>query len=54
MLIEEGLLTKKECESTDFGSNPKKVDYKKLYEGRYELLHKAYGEKRGSLRNEAF
>ena len=33
MLIEEGLLTKKECESTDFGSNPKKVDYKKLYEG---------------------
>ncbi len=53
MLIEEGLLTKKECESTDFGSNPKKVDYKKLYEGRYELLHKAY-ERAGVFENEAF
>lgn len=53
MLIEEGILTKKECESIDFGSNPKKVDYKKLYEGRYELLHKAY-ERAGVYENEAF
>ena len=53
MLIEEGLLTKKECESTDFGSNPKKVDYKKLYEGRYELLHKAY-ERAKVFENDAF
>ena len=41
-LIEEGLLTKKECDGIDFGTDLKKVDYKKLYEGRFELLHKAY------------
>ena len=41
-LIEEGLLTEEECEQVDFGSNDSGVDYKKIYEGRYPLLRKAY------------
>lgn len=41
-LIEEGLLTKEECDSVDFGSNPAYVDYEKIYRGRFELLEKAF------------
>ena len=29
-LIEEGLLTREECDSYDFGSNPQYVDYEKI------------------------
>ncbi|MBQ9065794.1 MAG: 4-alpha-glucanotransferase [Blautia sp.] len=41
-LIEEGLLTWDECNSTDFGNNEEKVDYGALYQGRFTLLRKAY------------
>ena len=41
-LIEEGLLTKEECDAVDFGDNPAKVDFDKLFENRLPLLHKAY------------
>ena len=41
-LIEEGVLTKEECEAVDFGKNPAKIDYDALYENRFALLHKAY------------
>lgn len=41
-LIEQGLLTKAECDGIDFGKNPKKVDYEKLYKYRRKLLRKAY------------
>ena len=41
-LVEEGVLTKEECEAADFGSNPAKVDFDKLHENRFTLLHKAY------------
>ena len=41
-LIEEGLLTKKECDAVDFGKNASCIDYGKIYEGRFELLHLAY------------
>lgn len=41
-LIEEGVLTKKECEACDFGDDPEDIDYGKLYEARYPLLRKAY------------
>ena len=37
-LIEEGLLTKKECDACDFGSDPHKIDYGKMYEERFPLL----------------
>lgn len=40
-LIEEGLLDRTEVEGTDFGSDPERVDYGKLYENRYPLLRKA-------------
>lgn len=41
-LIEEGVLTKEECDSVDFGTNPEKIDYAKMYYGRFALLRKAY------------
>ncbi|MGI6018330.1 MAG: 4-alpha-glucanotransferase [Marvinbryantia sp.] len=41
-LIEEGVLTKKECDSADFGKNPSDIDYGKLYKARFPLLRKAY------------
>lgn len=41
-LIEEGVLTKKECDSADFGKKADDIDYEKLYNERYPLLRKAY------------
>ena len=41
-LIEDGLLTKEECDSYNFGTNPEYVDYAQVYAGRYEVLRKAY------------
>lgn len=41
-LIKLGLLTKEECDSVDFGDSEDTVDYKKMYDGRYQLLRKAY------------
>ena len=41
ILIDDGLLTKEEVSSVDFGDDPEKVDYGKLYENRFVLLKKA-------------
>lgn len=41
-LCKDELLTKKECESFQWGSNPKYVDYGIMYESRYALLRKVY------------
>ena len=41
-LCKDKLLTKKECESFAWGTNPKYVDYGIMYESRYALLRKAY------------
>ena len=41
-LIEEGVLTKKECDKMDFGENATDIDYEALYHSRYKLLKKAY------------
>ena len=41
-LIKDGLLTKKECDACDFGSDPNKIDYGKMYEERFPLLKLAY------------
>ncbi|MBQ1492456.1 MAG: 4-alpha-glucanotransferase, partial [Blautia sp.] len=49
-LIEEGLLTEEECEAVNFGTNPSYVDYGKMFEGRFELLQKAY--KRADLKDD--
>lgn len=40
--VEAGYLEKEELESTDFGSDPAKVDYAKVYQGRFKVLRKAY------------
>ena len=41
-LVEEGVLTEKECRAADFGKDPKDIDYEKMYKSRYPLLRKAY------------
>ena len=41
-LIEEGVLTREECDAVDFGSADHDIDYEALYNGRYPLLRKAY------------
>ena len=41
-LVEEGVLTREECDGVSFGGNPAKVDFDKLHEHRFALLRKAY------------
>lgn len=41
-LIKEGLLTAEECGAYDFGSDPCRVDYEKIYRGRFSVLKKAF------------
>ena len=41
-LIGQGLLTREECEAVDFGDDPARVNYLKLYEGRFALLRQAF------------
>lgn len=41
-LIEQGLLTREECDQAALGTNPSYVDYGKQFENRYPLLRKAY------------
>ncbi|MBQ5868739.1 MAG: 4-alpha-glucanotransferase, partial [Lachnospiraceae bacterium] len=41
-LVKEGVLTKEECDSADFGADVNDIDYEKLYKNRYPLLRKAY------------
>ncbi|MBR4657936.1 MAG: 4-alpha-glucanotransferase [Clostridia bacterium] len=41
-LIGEGLLTEEECAACDFGADPGRVDYGRLYENRMPLLMTAY------------
>lgn len=40
--IEKGWLTKKDCDTCDFGDDPRYVDYAKIYYARWDVLHKAY------------
>ena len=41
-LIEEGVLTRAECEKVNWGKAKGSIDYEKIYNGRYPLLRKAY------------
>ena len=45
MLIEDGLLSEEEVSHRDWGSDPRHVDYGKIYENRFEVL--ALAKKRG-------
>ena len=52
-LVEEGLLIQEECEAVDFGEDPRKVWYDKIYEGRFPLLRKAYERFKATLAKNA-
>ena len=41
-LVEEGVLTKEDCDKVSWGKRADSVDYEKIYKGRYKLLRKAY------------
>lgn len=42
LLMEEGLLTKQECDGYDFGGNDSYIDYEKMYYARFLVLKKAF------------
>ena len=42
-LVEEGVLTREECDACDFGDDPRLADYGKIYRERFDLLRIAYG-----------
>lgn len=42
LLCKARLLEEADYAKLDFGSNPEKVDFGKIYENRYKMLHKAY------------
>ena len=42
VLIKDGLLTKEEVESVDWGGHESYVDFEKIYESRSKILRKAY------------
>lgn len=42
LLIEDGLITKSDVEKGQWGTEPRYVDYGKMYESRFPLLRKAY------------
>ena len=42
ILIDDGLLRRNEVEQIDWGNDPEKTDYGRLYENRTRLLRKAY------------
>lgn len=41
-LIEEGLLTRKECDACDFGEQASFVNYEKIFRARFAILRKAF------------
>ena len=41
-LVERGYVTKRTCDSYDFGADPEYVDYAKIYESRFRLLREAW------------
>lgn len=51
MLREEGLLSQTEIDAVDWGDDPQRVDYAKIYENRFALLEKA--KERGWARDAA-
>ena len=42
LLVKDKLLKKSEIESVDWGSDPERVDYAKLFEQRFAVLYKAF------------
>lgn len=42
LLCDEGLLKKEDYEKIDWGKNPEKVDFTKLFDNRFKVLYKAF------------
>lgn len=42
LLVEEGVLDKKTIESEDWGDDPERIDYAKLYSARFRVLRQAF------------
>lgn len=51
-LIDEGYLTKEECNAYDFGNNNRYIDYEKIYLSRFKILRTAYKRSRISKARE--
>ena len=51
LLVKDGLLTQDEVDACSWGTQPRYVDYGKIYESRFSLLQKA--KKRGWTRDQA-
>ena len=49
-LVTRGFLTKEQCDSYDFGDDPRYVDYEKVYASRFLLLREAW--KNSNIANE--
>ena len=42
LLIDDGILTKDECESVNWGNDPGRIDYARIYNNRFVVLRKAF------------
>ncbi len=51
-LIKKGFITKKKCDSYDFGNDRETVDYEKIYRSRFKLLKEAF--KKADPKDEGF
>ncbi len=54
LLVEEGLLKNSEVNSVNFGTDPRRVDYGKLYDKRFGLLKLAAERGRGNAEFDLF
>ncbi len=50
--VEKDFISEKDCKEINFGENPERVDYEKLYLNRYVILKKAFKNSRISTDNE--
>ena len=52
MLVEEGLLEKKDLSGINWGENPERVDYGAIFNSRFSVLHKAYLKGKDTMKEE--
>ena len=52
MLVEEGLLEKKDLSGINWGENPERVDYGAIFNSRFSVLYKAYLKGKDTLKEE--
>jgi len=53
-LTAQGLLTKSECEGLDFGSDPRRADYNKIFKNRLDLLRLAFKRSGNHINEEGY